>query len=135
MPSASSPGSEKNRLCDGFQALAMMPTRRPAYSNGFKHKDWSKKNISDKPACRAQGQPTSSRELFWRRRNFWFGFVLDGEQLHFKNERRAGANARTRVRSAISISEVRGNKELPLRSYRHDLESLSPAFNDARHGE
>src|SRR6266481_8927398 len=81
----------------------------------------------------SQGQPTSSRELFWRRRNFWFGFVLDGEQLHFKNERRAGANARTRVRSAISISEVRGNKELPLRSYRHELQSLGPAFNDSRH--
>src|SRR5260370_34442714 len=82
----------------------------------------------------SQGQPTSSRELFWRRRNFWFVFVLDVEQLHFKNERRAGANARTRVRSAISISEVRENKEVPLRSYSHELERRTPTFNGARPG-
>src|SRR6266446_308385 len=81
--------------------------------------------------------------LFWRlrrrrRSRRWrlrFVLGLNREQLTFKNQGRARTNTRARIRPAITITQIRWNKELPFRSHRHELESFRPTLDDASHWE
>src|SRR5229473_4555935 len=81
--------------------------------------------------------------LFWRlgrrrRSRRWrlrFVLGLNREQFNFKNQGRTGTDTRARVRSAIAITQIRWNKELPFRSHRHELETFRPTLDDASHWE
>src|SRR5437879_2322917 len=147
MPSASSPGFAESRESAGFQVLGTMLGCKQPFSNGFKQKDWSNRSISDKPPIESPHKPTLSAALFWRglrrsrgprgRRGRRWGFVLglDGEQLYLKNQGRPRADARSRIRAAVAITQIGWNKQLPFRSHGHELESFCPAFDDPSHRE
>src|ERR1700675_4552177 len=82
----------------------------------------------------------SSLGLFdWLRfRSFLRGFLwlllggclrLDRDQLDFENEREVGADRRA-GRAPLEVSEIRGNKELPLGADGHELNRFGPALDD-----
>jgi hypothetical protein len=54
--------------------------------------------------------------------------ALDREQFDVENQR--GIRADLAARTALAIGQVRGNKELPLRSYRHELQGFRPSLDD-----
>src|ERR1700739_2910238 len=59
--------------------------------------------------------------------------VLDGKQLHFKNER--GVRANLRGRAALSIGQISRNKKLPLGTDRHELKRFGPSLDDSSYRE
>ena len=66
---------------------------------------------------RVEGQP---RLLFW-------GFV-HRKELNFKNQGAVGWNAVSSA--ALAVCQVLGDKELPFRSFLHELQGFSPARDD-----
>jgi len=104
-----------------------MPGYRPVFLNGFMRRVCSRP-ISCRPAHRdSAANLFFARAYFWRA--FWFVLLWMGEQLHFKNKCRAGADVR--ASAAIAVTQLRGNKELPLRSYRHQQEGFRPTLDDS----
>src|ERR1039458_5889092 len=57
-----------------------------------------------------------------------FRLVHDRDQLDLKDQRLVGSN-RAVGTSPFTVSQARRNKELPLRSYRHELQRLGPPFD------
>src|SRR5215467_6121922 len=67
----------------------------------------------------------SSKLLLFRRRQS--RLFLDGNQLDFKNQQFIWFDPRA---AAIAVGKIAGNKELPFRSDRHELQSFRPTLND-----
>src|SRR2546421_10367994 len=75
----------------------------------------------------------SVKLLFWLV-HLWFfcaGFFRDGNQFNLKDERGVGRDQL--AGTALAIRQLRGNKELPLGAYGHELQRLSPSLDDSIH--
>src|SRR5882762_1260535 len=59
--------------------------------------------------------------------------ALDGQQFHLKNESRTRADVC--ACTPISIGEISGDEQLPLRSNGHELKSFRPPLDDSVYGE
>src|SRR5256885_748299 len=57
------------------------------------------------------------------------GGIPDGNQFHLEDQGAVGPDRP--ARPALSVSELRGNHELPLGTNRHELNRLPPSLDDA----
>src|SRR6202007_1098538 len=55
------------------------------------------------------------------------GLILNGEQLDLKDQR--GVWPDNATGAALAVGQIGGNKQLPLRSYRHKQQRLVPALD------